>query len=84
MMNKRHRERFYRVEGQMSACWVDDATVQSKAAAAEAWCRHDAVHERTHAGKPWRYVVIPDEAVKANRALASLVSEFAAAARVCR
>ena len=54
MMNKRHRERFYRVEGQMSACWVDDAMVQSKAAAAEAWCRDDMSHERTRAGKSRR------------------------------
>ena len=58
-----------------------DSTVQAKARAAEAWCRHATVHERTHAGKPWRCVLIPAEAVKPNRSLVSLVTEFGVAAQ---
>lgn len=55
---------------------MDDREVRLKAAAAEAWCRHATVHERSNHGKPWRYALIPDVEVRGNRSLASLISAF--------
>ena len=48
----------------------DDA----KARAAATWCRHATKHELAHAGKPWRYVLIPHDSVQENMTLAGLVA----------
>ena len=42
---------------------MGDATVQKKAQAAVRWCEHATQHEQQHGGKPWRYLLIPDNAL---------------------
>jgi len=55
---------------------MDDAEVLAKSRAAVEWCGHASDHERRHGGKPWRYVLIPHDAVEANRTLAGLTAQF--------
>jgi type III restriction enzyme len=55
---------------------MDDTDVRDKSRAAIEWCRHATDHERRHGGKPWRYVLIPHDAVEANRTLAALAAQF--------
>lgn len=52
--------------------------VQAKAKAAEDWCAHASDYARQHGQKPWRYLLIPHDAVAANATLSALVSRFAA------
>ncbi|MFO1053960.1 MAG: DEAD/DEAH box helicase family protein [Planctomycetota bacterium] len=52
---------------------LQDETVLAKARAAAKWCRHAAEHELKHGGKPWRYVLIPHDAVQENMTLEGLV-----------
>ena len=42
---------------------VDDAEVREKAAAGVAFCRHASEHARDNDGKPWKYLLIPHDAV---------------------
>src|SRR5690606_3972224 len=46
--------------------------VEAKARAAVEWCRHATRHELEHGGKPWTYVLIPHDAIRANSTLAGL------------
>ncbi|HEU4369542.1 MAG TPA: DEAD/DEAH box helicase family protein, partial [Methylomirabilota bacterium] len=55
---------------------MDDAEVLAKNRAAVEWCGYASDHERRHGGKPWRYVLIPHDAVEANRTLAGLTAQF--------
>jgi type III restriction enzyme len=55
---------------------IEDATVQAKARAAAAWCRHANGHAATHGGKPWRYLLIPDEAVLYTATIDGLMARF--------
>ena len=55
---------------------MEDAEVRDKSRAAVEWCRHATDHERRHDGKPWRYLLIPHDAVEANRTLAGLAAQF--------
>ena len=57
---------------------VADAEVQRKAAAAKLWC-HIATehHARPLNEKPWRYALIPDNAVQPNATLAGLMAVHA-------
>ena len=54
---------------------IADLDVQRKANAAKLWC-HIATdhHAKLHGEKPWRYALIPDDAVRANATLAGLVA----------
>jgi type III restriction enzyme len=42
-----------------------DPEVQDKARAAALWCRHATDHARQNGGKPWRYLLIPHDAIDA-------------------
>jgi type III restriction enzyme len=55
---------------------VQDLDVQEKARAAALWCSHASAHERQHGGKPWRYLLIPHDAVNANSTLVRLASQY--------
>jgi type III restriction enzyme len=55
---------------------MEDADVSEKTRAAVQWCRHAADHEGRHGGKPWRYLLIPHDAIEANRTLAGLAAQF--------
>ncbi len=55
---------------------LDDPTVQAKRAAAERWCQHASDYATKHGAKPWRYVLIPHDAVRGNMTLAGLVAKY--------
>jgi type III restriction enzyme len=55
---------------------MQDDEVRDKSRAAVEWCRHATEHETRHGGKPWRYLLIPHDAVAASRTLASLAAQF--------
>lgn len=56
---------------------VGDPEVLAKKAAAELWCERATEHATAHGGKPWRYVLIPHDAIAENMTLAALVRQFA-------
>jgi type III restriction enzyme len=56
---------------------IEDAEVQAKARAAVEWCQHASDHAAVHGGKPWRYLLIPDEAVLHSATIDGLMARFA-------
>ncbi len=47
--------------------------VQEKSKAAQEWCTHASKYEKDHGGKPWKYVLIKHDKVKASVSLKELV-----------
>jgi type III restriction enzyme len=58
---------------------MDDDVVAAKAKAATVWCERATMHEKSSGGKPWRYILIPHDAVLANATLKALVDRYARA-----
>lgn len=58
-----------KAQNQMAA-----ADVQAKLEAAEEWCRYASAHAATYGGKPWRYALVPHDAVVENFSLVSLTT----------
>ncbi len=56
---------------------IDTPEVQTKARAAVEWCRHATQHEVRHGGKPWSYLLIPHDAIRANSTLAGIAAAWA-------
>ena len=59
-------------EGEMG-----DPTVQAKANAATKWCNAATGHAAKNGGKPWSYLLIPDDQILANASLDELMGRFA-------
>jgi type III restriction enzyme len=55
---------------------LDDPDVLAKARAARTWVHYANDHARQTGGKPWRYVLIPHDAVLENATLAGLAARF--------
>lgn len=55
---------------------MKDETVQAKAKAAAVWCQRATSHELANGGKPWSYLLIPHDAITANRTLQGLAAAF--------
>jgi type III restriction enzyme len=55
---------------------MQDAVVLAKARAAAAWCKHATEHENANQGKPWRYLLIPHDAIADNMSLDGLAKQF--------
>lgn len=55
---------------------VNDDVVQAKAKAAAVWCGRATGFELENGGKPWRYVLIPHDAITDNQSLAGLVQAY--------
>jgi type III restriction enzyme len=55
---------------------LDDPVVLAKKEVAERWCRNATQHAASNGAKPWRYVLIPHDAIAENMTLAGLVSQF--------
>ena len=53
---------------------MDSDEVKAKADAAVKWCAHASAYSEQNGGKPWRYLLIPHDAVAVNRTLAALVA----------
>jgi type III restriction enzyme len=47
-----------------------------KKEAAVRWCANASVHALTHGAKPWRYLLIPHDAIAENMTLSGLASQF--------
>jgi type III restriction enzyme len=58
---------------------LDDATVKAKAAAATKWCKTATQHAPGGGSKPWLYLLIPDDQIRANSTLDGLAAKFATA-----
>ena len=56
---------------------MQDPVVLSKARAAVTWCKHATAHELANHGKPWRYLLIPHDAIADNMTVAGLVKSYA-------
>lgn len=56
---------------------LDDATVKAKAAAATRWCKTATEHAQGGGTKPWVYLLIPDDQIRANSTLEGLVAKYA-------
>jgi len=57
---------------------LDDPIVLAKQESAIKWCHHASDHAATCDGKPWRYVLIPHDAIAENMTLAGLARQYAA------
>lgn len=55
---------------------LDTPEVQAKMAVAVQWCQHVTDHATSYQGKPWRYVLIPHDALAENMTLAVLARQF--------
>lgn len=55
---------------------VETTEVQAKQDAAEAWCRHATAHSLENGGKPWKYALIPHDAIAENMTLSVLVNQY--------
>ena len=55
---------------------LDDQLVLAKARAGMTWCQHATTHELAHGGKPWRYMLIPHNAIAANTTMTGLVKQY--------
>ena len=55
---------------------VDADEVKAKAGAAVQWCAHASAYATRHGGKPWRYLLIPHDAVVVNATLGALTTRF--------
>lgn len=58
------------------ATQMSDKDVLSKADVAVQWCAWASDHARSYGGKPWRYVLIPHDAITDNMTLEFLVKQF--------
>ena len=55
---------------------MEDPVVLAKARAAATWCQHGTTHETANKGKPWRYLLIPHDAIADNMTLDGLAKQF--------
>ena len=58
---------------------LNDVVVQAKASAATKWCKTATAHLPANPGKPWTYLLIPDDQIVGNASLQGLVAKFATA-----
>ncbi len=56
---------------------LDDVTVKAKAAAATKWCKTATQHAPGGGTKPWVYLLITDDQIRANSTVDGLVAKFA-------
>ena len=57
---------------------LDDPTVLAKRDSAIKWCRNASAHAASYRGKPWRYVLIPHDAIADNMTLGGLAARYGA------
>jgi type III restriction enzyme len=56
---------------------MTDPVVLAKARAAATWCKHATAHELENGGKPWRYLLIPHDAIADNMTIEGLARSYA-------
>ncbi|XWK88322.1 MAG: DEAD/DEAH box helicase family protein [Phormidium sp.] len=57
---------------------IDDPQVLAKKDAAVKWCQYASEYMLNHGGKPWKYVLIPHDAISENMTLKGLSDRFTA------
>jgi type III restriction enzyme len=55
---------------------MQDQVVLAKARAAATWCRHASGHDQQNGGKPWRYLLIPHNAIADNMTIDGLAKTY--------
>jgi type III restriction enzyme len=65
----------YMLEPKMRKEMADPVVLVKKASAAR-WCANASVHALAHGGKPWRFLLIPHDAIAENMTLSGLASQF--------
>ncbi|MGO9707693.1 MAG: DEAD/DEAH box helicase family protein [Polyangiaceae bacterium] len=55
---------------------MQDPIVLAKARAAATWCKHASDHETANKGKPWRYLLVPHDAIADNMTIAGLAKSY--------
>ena len=58
---------------------MTDADVLTKRDVAVTWCKHATDYAASYGGRPWKYALIPHDAIAENMTLAGLVSQFGSA-----
>jgi type III restriction enzyme len=61
---------------------MTDPEVLDKAEAAILFCEHATAHAALHGSKPWRYLLVPDDAITIAATLAALASRFTRSGRL--
>jgi type III restriction enzyme len=56
---------------------MEDPQVLAKRDVAVTWCKHASNHAASHSGKPWKYLLIPHDAISENMTLAGLAERYA-------
>ena len=56
---------------------MNDPQVIAKRDVAVTWCRLASNHTASYGGKPWKYLLIPHDAIADNMTLAGLAARFA-------
>jgi type III restriction enzyme len=57
---------------------MEDGEVLEKKAAAIKWCQNATEHNAKHGGKPWRYLLIPHDAIAENMTIKGLAAQYSA------
>lgn len=60
---------------------MSDGEVVAKKDAAVQWCKHASDYAATYKGKPWKYLLIPHDAIAENMTIEGLSAQFAAKAK---
>jgi type III restriction enzyme len=55
---------------------MESTEVQAKKEVAMQWCANASTHAATYGGKPWKYVLIPHDAISENMTLDMLSRQF--------
>ena len=55
---------------------LEDETVKAKSLAARTWIGHASRHSASYGGKPWRYLLVPHDAVLENVSIDGLAARF--------
>jgi type III restriction enzyme len=55
---------------------MEDAEVIAKKDSAVRWCHHATEHSAKNGGKPWKYLLIPHDAIAENMSITGLAAQF--------
>jgi type III restriction enzyme len=64
---------------EVAAAQESETDVKAKAEQATLWCKHASEYAKTVGGKPWKYLLVPHDAVAANVTLENLVARYGTA-----
>ncbi len=64
---------------EVAAAQGSETDVKAKAEQATLWCKHASDYAKTVGGKPWKYLLVPHDAVAANVTLENLVARYGTA-----